>query len=203
MWHMKAARVLPLGYCDDKHVIYDAAPHEGDGGRHGDKGGGFYDHNRNKAKTAPLYIETNPKNYVDAMVITQSEIALGEAIPVADLAPDQISTYWAKYKAISVPEGGSPVIVPERILKDMSVGLLPREERGSRADVLEAGRWNNGMWTAEFARKLVTGHDDDVQFSKFTKAYTFDVAVMDNTGGEGHSFHVGRPLHLVFAPANR
>lgn len=203
MWHMKAARTLPLGYCDDKNVIYDAAPHKGDGGRHGDKGVGFYDHNRNKAKSAPAYIETNPKNYADALVITQSEIALGEAVLVANLKPSQVDTYWAKYKDITVPDGGSPVVVPERILKDMSVGLLPEEGRGSRADVLEAGRWNNGTWTCEFSRKLVTGHGDDVQFADFTKVYLFDVAAMDDTGGDGHSYHVGSPLHLVFAPSSR
>jgi len=200
MWHMKAARALPIGYADDKHITYDEAPHTGDGGRHGDSGVGFYDRNRNSAKTAPVYIETNPNDYADAMVITQSEIALGEAVSVADLSADQIDAYWAKYAAITVPSGASPIVVPERILKDISVGLLPVAERGSQADVLEVAKWSDGKWTAEFARKLVTGHDDDVQFSDLSKVYLFDIALMDNTGGEGHSFHVGTPLHLVFVP---
>jgi hypothetical protein len=210
MWHMKAARTLPIGYADDKYISYAPVDANGfpttskpDGGRHGDSGAGFYDRNRNADKTAPLYIETKPKDYADAMVITQSEISLGEAALVASLTPEQIDAYWAKYVGITVPDGASPIVVPERILKDMAVGLLPAEERGSRADVLEAAKWNNGTWTAEFARKLVTGHGDDVQFDEFTKVYLFDVALMDNTGGEGHSFHVGTPLHLVFIPPTR
>jgi hypothetical protein len=210
MWHMKAARTLPIGYADDKHIGYVPVDANGfpttnkpDGGRYGDSGTGFYDRNRNADKTGPLYIETNPKNYVDAMSITQSEIAVGEAVSVAGLTADQIGAYWAKYEAISVPSGASPIVVPERILKDMAIELTPVQERGSRSDVLEVAKWSDGKWTAEFARKLVTGHDDDVQFDDFTKVYLFDVALMDNTGGEGHSFHVGTPLHLVFAPATK
>ncbi|MBI4759334.1 MAG: hypothetical protein HY783_10130 [Chloroflexi bacterium] len=209
-WHMKAARTVPLGYSDDKYVSYVPVDANGfptankpDGGRYADSGAGFEYRNRNAAKTAPLYIETNPNNYADAMVITQSEIALGEAVPVAGLSAEQIDAYWAKYAAITVPSGASPVVVPERILKDMTVELVPGKVKGSRADVLEVARWSDGTWTAEFARKLVTGHDDDVQFSDFSKVYLFDVALMDNTGGEGHSFHVGTPLHLVFVPPTR
>lgn len=210
MWHMKAARALPIGYADDKYIGYVPVDENGfptanepDGGRYGDSGVGFYDRNRNSDKTAPLYIETNPSDYRDAMALTQSEIALGEAVSVADLTAAQIDAYWANYAAISVPDGASPVVVPERILKDMAVGLLPANERGSRADVFEAAKWSDGIWTAEFARKLVTGHTDDVQFSDFSEVYLFDIALMDNTGGEGHSFHVGTPLHLVFAPATQ
>jgi hypothetical protein len=36
--------------------------------------------------------------------------------------------------------------------------------RGSRADVRAKGTWRDGVWTVEFARKLVTGNEDDVQF---------------------------------------
>ena len=35
---------------------------------------------------------------------------------------------------------------------------------GSRADVRAKGVWRDGVWTVEFARKLVTGNEDDVQF---------------------------------------
>jgi hypothetical protein len=91
-------------------------------------------------------------------------------------------------------------VVPERILRDIAIGLRPRAETGSRSDVLEVAKWSNGTWTAEFARKLVTGHADDVQFDDFSVAYSFDIALFDNTGGEGHSYHVGAPLHLVFTP---
>ncbi len=41
---------------------------------------------------------------------------------------------------------------------------LPREPEGSRADVQGKGVWSEGYWTIELARKLDTGHEDDVRF---------------------------------------
>lgn len=42
---------------------------------------------------------------------------------------------------------------------------IPRQPQGSRADVRAKGVWANGQWTIEVARKLRTGHDDDVGFA--------------------------------------
>lgn len=204
MWHMKAARVLPLGFCDDKHIIYDVAPHSGDGGRHGDSGDGFYDHNRLAAETtiagvtyaakkAPIYMEIDPTDYYDALAITEMEIASGEAIDATSLTASEITAYWANYEALTPPAGivsdFAHAAVPERILHEAS---------GSRGDVREVATWSDGVWTAEFSRKLVTGHMDDVQFEDLASNYLFDIALFDNTGGEGHSYHVGEPLSLVF-----
>lgn len=55
---------------------------------------------------------------------------------------------------------------------------------GSRDDIIGKGVWKDGRWTVEFARKLVTGYDDDIQFkvnSEEKKYYVFDVAVFDRT----------------------
>jgi hypothetical protein len=41
----------------------------------------------------------------------------------------------------------------------------PREPTGSRGDIRARGAWANAQWTIEFARKLKTGHDDDVAFT--------------------------------------
>ena len=204
MWHMKAARVLPLGFCDDKHIIYDVAPHTGDGGRHGDSGDGFYDHNRLVAETtiagvtyaakkAPIYMEIDPTDYYDALAITEMEIASGEAIDATSLTASEITAYWANYQALTPPAGIDAdfphAAVPERLL---------HEALGSRGDVREVAIWSDGVWTAEFSRKLVTGHIDDVQFEDLASSYLFDIALFDNCGGEGHSYHVGEPLSLVF-----
>ncbi len=43
--------------------------------------------------------------------------------------------------------------------------FLPQQPSGSRADVAASGRWNGGFWSIEFSRKLLTGHEDDVQLS--------------------------------------
>lgn len=218
MWHTKAARSLPLthigsgasflGFVDDKYIGYvtvDAmgfpTTNDPDGGRYGDSGSSSYSHNRigsltvidgvsYDAKNAPVYMETDPLDYYDAMVITVSELKSGEAVNITGLTNATISGYWAKYTALSVPTGASPIAIPERVLE------MPE---GSRADVLEGATWANGVWSCELSRKLVTGHYDDVQFDDLSASYDFDIALMDNTGGEGHSFHIGAPLSMGFA----
>ncbi|MFQ5824789.1 MAG: ethylbenzene dehydrogenase-related protein [bacterium] len=192
MWHMKAARSLgaisasqtgPLtidpathevtagkvtlnGYIDDKYVgAYGAPP---DGGRHGDAGTETYSHNRNAAKTAPKYIETDPTDYIDAMVLTQAEIDNGEAVLVADATANDLATYWAKY-------AGFNAVVPERILSAPT---------GSRADILQSATWENGVWYTEIKRPLNTGNDDDAQFT--VGSFKFGIALMDNGGGAEH-----------------
>ncbi|MBI4806157.1 MAG: hypothetical protein HY795_13055 [Desulfovibrio sp.] len=52
---------------------------------------------------------------------------------------------------------------------------------GSRADIRAKGHWQNGKWTVTFARKLVTGHADDVAFS-LDKAYPFGISRFEIAG---------------------
>lgn len=210
MWHMKAARSLPatsasqsgtvvvgddgqptagtftlVGYTDDKWLGEWSADNAPDGGRFGDAGQSSYSNNRNADKTAPMYVETDPADYIDALTLYQSEIDAGEAVEVAGLSAEEANTIWAKYAAV---EGR----VPERIL---------RESTGSRADVAQAAVWSDGVWTSEFKRALDTGHpDEDVIFDDLTKSYGFGVATMDNTGGLGHKTG-GLNLSLVFRAA--
>jgi len=196
IWHMKAARSLPVleatqtgsatinddhqatsgtftfkGYVDDKHLTYDEAPHEGDGGRHGDGGSSTYDRNRNSAKTGPLYIEKDPVNYLDAMVLTQSEIDDGEALEIAGATPEELAAAWAAYDDLGA-------LISERIISD------PADSRG---DVMQAAVWSDGTWTTEITRKLVTGNSDDVQFDDLDASYRFGLALMDDSGGSSHS----------------
>ncbi|MFQ6125017.1 MAG: ethylbenzene dehydrogenase-related protein [Candidatus Heimdallarchaeota archaeon] len=199
IWHMKAARSLGVisasqsgtltvdpethevtagsvtmnGYIDDKYITYeDPADLPEDGGRHGDSGSSTYSRNRNADKTGPLYLEVAPANYIDAMVLTQSEIDGGETLEVATATIEQITTSWNKYAQFDA-------IVPERILRPPS---------GSRGDVMQSATWSNGTWTSEFKRALITKTDgatntDDVQFTDLTLPYGFSIAVMDNKGG--------------------
>lgn len=53
--------------------------------------------------------------------------------------------------------------------------------QGSRADVRAKGVWRDGVWTLEFARKLVTGNADDVQFNT-RQAYAFGVSRYEIAG---------------------
>jgi hypothetical protein len=207
MWHMKAARSLPTtsaeqvgtptidedhqatsgkftfrGFIDDKHVTYDEEPHEDDGGRHGDEGGSTYGRNRNSAKTGPLYIESDPADYLDAMVLQQSEIDAGETLEIASASPEELSTAWDIYE-------GFGAVIPERILRAPS---------GSRGDIMQAAVWEDGTWHTEITRKLVTGNDDDVQFDDLDAAYRFGVALMDDSGGGDHSTTGSNVFELVF-----
>lgn len=51
----------------------------------------------------------------------------------------------------------------------------------SRGDVKAKGVWQNGMWTLEFRRKLVTGNQDDIQFTPGNK-YLFGVSRYEIAG---------------------
>lgn len=77
---------------------------------------------------------------------------------------------------------------------------------GSRADVKAKGVWQDRKWTIEFARKLNTGHGDDLQFSAAgKKKYLFGVSIkslygeplddkIPNLYGQGR---ISEPLRLI------
>jgi len=59
---------------------------------------------------------------------------------------------------------------------------LLRKPSSSRADVKAKGVWQDGFWTIEFARKLVTGNDDDVNFQTLDASYRFGVSRYEIAG---------------------
>lgn len=61
-----------------------------------------------------------------------------------------------------------------------------RQPTGSRADISARGCWRDGIWTVEFARKLDTGHDDDVTFTVGGK-YLFIVSCYEISGDTVHA----------------
>lgn len=76
---------------------------------------------------------------------------------------------------------------------DMVNRFVYQQPTGSRADVKAKGIWENGRWTIEFARSLVTGHDDDVQFD-LTGNYEFGVSRYEIKGGKPDK-KVSQPLY--------
>lgn len=127
----------------------------------GDPGDILYSANWDENQAAPLYMETNPENWVDCMVLTQAEIDAGEAVLVANLSEAEISEYWNNYAALN----GN---IPQLVLQ---------EPTDSQADVRVAATWDNGYWTVELKRKLVTGSDYDVQFDDLSRDYHFGVSL--------------------------
>jgi hypothetical protein len=85
---------------------------------------------------------------------------------------------------------------------DIVGGIIVKPFAGSRGDISSAAKWENGTWTIEMKRKLVTTGDkvaeQDVQFSDLGKAYAFGVAVFDNAQ-INHLYHGGAPK-LTFKP---
>jgi len=128
---------------------------------YGDPGDLMYSENWDETHSVPLYIETNPENWVDCMVLTQAEIDAGEAVAVADLTTAEITEYGNNYAALN----GT---IPHLILQEPS---------GDQADVRVAATWYNGRWTVELKRNLVTGSDYDVQFDDLSKDYSFAVTL--------------------------
>lgn len=71
--------------------------------------------------------------------------------------------------------------LPSGFVGEQLSGYTNRTPQGSRADVRAKGTWSNGWWTVEFARDLVTGHDDDVQFDD-NRRFQFGVSRYEIAG---------------------
>ena len=79
---------------------------------------------------------------------------------------------------------GAPAYHPrvyERYVGDSVPRYAQVQPAGSRADVRASGRWQDGVWTIEFGRKLVTGHADDVQL-KPSKRYLLGISRFEIAG---------------------
>jgi len=63
--------------------------------------------------------------------------------------------------------------------------ILAKQPKGSIADVQARGRWQAGVWTVEFSRKLNTGHKDDAVFKK-GQAIKGGIAVFNRSGDDKH-----------------
>jgi hypothetical protein len=59
-------------------------------------------------------------------------------------------------------------------------GIVVAPFTGDRSEIAVAAQWKDGVRTLVFSRELVTGSDDDVQFSDLKKPYAFGGAVFDN-----------------------
>lgn len=99
-------------------------------------------------------------------------------------------------------------LVPTTYFGDRVEGFKLGKPQGSLADVRAKGIWQNKRWTIEFARKLQTGHDDDVQFITSNK-YQLGVSRHEIAGRKPDakiqqpnfgSGEITEPLTLTFLP---
>lgn len=83
---------------------------------------------------------------------------------------------------------------------DEIASILIAPFTGDRGDIPAKLVWNDGVYTAEFARKLNTGSQFDVQFSDLTKTYHFGTAVFDNA--QVRHAVATTAYHLKFQPSS-
>ncbi|MFH2133420.1 MAG: ethylbenzene dehydrogenase-related protein [bacterium] len=83
---------------------------------------------------------------------------------------------------------------------DVVPGIVLDAFTGPRADIKVKGAWQDGHWTLEVKRKLVTKGEksdvQDVQFKDLKKKYYFGVSVFDNSQID-HLYHTGS-IQLTF-----
>jgi hypothetical protein len=146
---------------------------------------------------------TNPLGYADDQYVTNAPETTGDETTGRRADASSAGGYADNWDAgknrpkYTVAQGkGGPVLVQAKATPvgdktRFADGMrLPREvlekPEGSRGDVAASGKWAKKKWTLELARKLVTGHDDDVQFEDLSKTYYFGISIHDNSGGSTH-----------------
>ncbi len=107
-----------------------------------------------KLKSADLWIwrsaRTDPSGLAEDAVVTAAGISGTDSAARFSVRYDTgescwHSRYFAKFAGPALPR------------------FYQKKASGSRSDVSAKGRWENGRWTVEFARKLDTGHPDDLR----------------------------------------
>lgn len=168
IWHVKNVRTSPVGQVDDQWLDNTRYDKEkAEGaGRHGDP------------KTGGGY----------------KDIALKDGKPEfmnKDGKPANAGgTYWV-VKGNEVPFDDSKFKAGDEVAAIMIAPI-----QGDAGDIPAGVKWDNGVWTVEMARKLVTGSKHDVQFDDLGKKYGFGVAFFDNAQVR-HAYQE-KPLSLVF-----
>jgi len=183
IWHWKSIR--NDGQLDDQFLDWTKFDLEKskDAGRKSDAkdSGGYVDNFATKAdpKDATKTVADNTKPG-----FTSKSVDLKTGAPGYILDSEKVALDKAALDALPV---GSylPGIVKSPIV-------------GDRGEIAAAWKWEKGIWTIEFSRKLVTGSKTDVQYSDLTAKYFFGLAIFENAQVR-HAFQAGVSF-LVFKP---
>ena len=183
IWHWKSVR--NLGQIDDQYLDstrFDAEKAV-EAGRHSDaKDSGGYADNFASMPDPADSTKTVPDKTMPGF--TSPSIDLTTGAPGYILDSEKVALDKAALDAM--PAGSYiPGIVKSAIV-------------GDRGDISAAWKWEDGVWTIEFSRKLTTGSETDVQFSDLTGTYYFGLAVFENAQVR-HAFQNGS-TPFVFMP---
>jgi len=167
-WHWKSTRTNINQQMDDGFVDSEHETNE-KWGRHADpKTGGGYFYNKTKGTAVPAWMSERTKQ-------------AASSDPIYHLLDSEKTPFVDDFKA-----------------GDVLPGIVTAPFEGGRADVTAKGHWQDGAWTLEIKRKLVTGDSPemDLQFSDLSKSYRFGVTAFDNSQ-IAHIYHNGS-VKLVF-----
>jgi hypothetical protein len=103
-----------------------------------------------------------------------ADVKLIEGKPQFGLPAGAAPTYWLKDSEKVAFDDARYAVGAE------SPSVLVAPFTGDRGDISVSQKWENGQWTIEFSRKLVTGSATDVQFADLAKTYAFGLAIFDN-----------------------
>ncbi len=141
---------------------------------------------------------SDPAGYADDTWVTQISAKKGGRKSDAGKGGDQRNMTADKSKPMytlapgkKLTNNGILLVAHSAEIKDYGVFKsgdtltyrMPKPHSGSRADIKAQSRHANGSWTVMLARKLDTGHDDDVAFNP-RKKYNFAMALFDDSGDE-------------------
>jgi len=169
-WHWKATRTNINAQMDDGYL--DSEHNTNDKwGRHADDktGGGYYNNVLKDNKNTPAWM--NEKTQAAAGNKPIYHLVDAEKNPFKDLF-----------------EPG-----------DRLPGIVTAPFEGSRGDITAKAVWNDGIWTLEIKRKLITeskNNQQDLQFTDLTQTYSFGITAFDNSQ-IAHVHHTGS-LTLAF-----
>ena len=159
MWHWKAARSNPMGFADDKHVIWADAVDTTTGTRKGDDGSSVDSNNRDAAGTLPAFMAENDPG-ANATFLINIPQGSARAVPFDPSAAHQAG--------------------------DTIAGHVLQAAHSSRAGLKAQGSYSAGVWTVILSRPQTTNTPtQDVQFdlSNAANLYGFSAAIFNNAGG--------------------
>ena len=183
IWHWKSVR--NLGQIDDQYLdwtTYDAEKSPEAGRKSDAKDSGGY---------ADNYASQPDPN--DASKTVADKALPGFTSPSYDPATGAPG-YILDAEKVALDQAALDAIAASEYIP----GIVKSAIVGDRGDIAAAWKWQDGMWTIEFSRKLDTGSETDVQFSDLAATYYFGVAVFDNAQVR-HAFETGA-TPFVFKP---
>jgi hypothetical protein len=122
-------------------------------------------------------VRTDPTGFADDKSQTYSDQPMNKATPLLSKSDRE---FFLSRRG-DAGRSAYQVVTPTEFAGEQRHGYTNRKPEGSRADVRAKGVWSNGWWTVEFARDLVTGNDDDVQFAT-TRRFQFGVSRYEVAG---------------------